>query len=164
MSFGTGYHETTRLILELLPEAVNEEDRVLDVGTGTGILSIAAIKLGAGLVYALDIDDWSVRNAEENALINGVGEQVIIQKGSVEQIPGSEIFDLIIANINRTAILELLPGISRRLKKGGMLLLSGLLISERDLILEHGSLDNYALSDDRRENEWIALQLTKKSD
>lgn len=164
MAFGTGYHETTRLILEMLPETVKEGDRVLDVGTGTGILAMAAVKLGAEAALALDIDEWSVRNAKENVLVNGVEREVSIRNGSVEQIPDDDSFGLIIANIDSKVIKGLLPGITGRLNKGGTLLLSGLLFSDRDLILNDDSLKNYILGDVKRENDWIALRLTRKND
>jgi len=81
MAFGTGYHETTRLMLRLLPSVIQKKDEVLDVGTGTGILSIASIKLGAKSAFGFDIDEWSRNNAWENALINKVEKSFQIEEG-----------------------------------------------------------------------------------
>ena len=83
MSFGTGYHATTRLMLKALPEIINRNDSVLDVGTGTGILCITAIKLGAGDATGLDIDEWSYKNALENVDLNDVTDSITIKHGSV---------------------------------------------------------------------------------
>lgn len=167
MAFGTGYHATTRLMLELLPELKPEGKTVLDVGTGTGILAIAAAKLGAPEILAFDIDAWSVTNAEENILINQVGDRVQIRSGSIESVPEDSRWDLILANINRNVILELLPTFVTHLSDGGHLLLSGLLAEDRKQILhladEHSlKLEGErSLTEEPKQFEWIALRLAK---
>ncbi|MDX1639818.1 MAG: 50S ribosomal protein L11 methyltransferase, partial [Balneolaceae bacterium] len=161
MAFGTGYHETTRLMLHLLPDVIEKGSWVLDAGTGTGVLAIGAVKLGASNVFAFDIDDWSITNALENAYINQVDSEVEIRKGSIEVVPGNSLYDAVLANINRNTIIELLPDLTRHVKPGGCLLLSGLLISDRQHVLDQEPLNPFRLVQSRRENDWIALHLLK---
>lgn len=156
MSFGTGYHETTRLILNLLPQLIHQNDRVIDAGTGTGILSIASIKLGAAEVFAFDIDDWSIKNTQENILLNGVEDRITVKQGSSEVIPPNTKADVLLANIERNVIIELLPDFIDVLKKGGDLVLSGLLESDRQDLVSR--LEPAAeIVNIVQENEWIAI-------
>lgn len=157
MAFGTGYHETTRLMLKLLPDVIQTDAEVLDAGTGTGVLAIAAIKLGARQALAFDIDDWSIQNSNENVLINEVDDSIEIKKGSIEVVKDHQIFDVVLANINRNTIIELLPAFREHLKPGGTLVLSGLLISDKKDILEQPALSAFELVQSARENNWIAL-------
>lgn len=161
MSFGTGYHETTRLVLKLLPGLVQKNDTVIDAGTGTGILSIAAIKLGAEHALAFDIDEWSIKNAQENILLNGVEPNVTIKKGSTEVLHKAEKADLLLANIQRNTIIELLPDFIKSLKKGGNLVLSGLVESDRNDISDQLSPDAHIINV-QQENEWIAIHARTK--
>ena len=161
MAFGTGYHESTRLILRLLPSAIKKGDMVLDVGTGTGILSIAALKLGALSAFGFDIDDWSSKNAWENAAINKVTDSYKIEEGSFEVVPGDTTYEVILANVNRNALLEMQKPLVKHLKHGGRLILSGLLESERHMMLEAPEFSRLKLENEMREGEWIALLLTK---
>lgn len=161
MSFGTGYHETTRLILKLLPRVVRRDDTVIDAGTGTGILSIAAIKLGASHALAFDIDEWSIKNARENILLNGVNTNITLKKGSTDVIPATMKADLLLANIQRNIILELLPDFIKSLKKGGNVVLSGLVESDRADITSRLSPEARVI-DIQQENEWIAIHAQVK--
>ncbi len=161
MSFGTGYHETTRLMLYFLPDVVQEGMQVLDAGTGTGILSIAAAKLGAGHVFAFDIDEWSITNTTENILLNGVADSITVQKGSSETIPSDKKMDLVLANIDLNSILELLPDLTRALKKEGILLISGLLKKDKQTVIDKLS-EHFNIPEVRNENEWIAMMAQKK--
>lgn len=161
MSFGTGYHETTRLILGLLPSAVNKGDELIDAGTGTGILSIAAIKLGANHAFAFDIDEWSIENTKENILLNEVADSITVQKGSSELIPEGTQADLILANIERNTILEILSDLEQALKAGGNLILSGLLKGDKEVVLDTLG-DRFEIIEIPRENEWIAIHAQKK--
>lgn len=162
MSFGTGYHETTRLMLRLLPEAIRPGDRVIDAGTGTGILAIVSVKLGAGYVLAFDVDEWSITNAQENVLLNEAGEQVDVRKGSEELIPVDGTFDVLLANIERNTILSMMPAFKKGLKPEGRLLLSGFLEDDRAAVQR--ALEGYGLSvrASERENEWIAIRAVCK--
>lgn len=156
MAFGTGYHSTTRLILEWLPEIIEEGDKVLDAGTGTGILSIGALKLGAASAFGFDIDEWSKDNAEENMVLNGVSE-FEVKLGSTEVIPEGMQYDVILANINRNALITLIPELLTFLKADGKLLLSGLLEEDEAVMKAQESLQALDHLDTRQQNEWIAM-------
>lgn len=156
MAFGTGYHATTRLMLEWLPDVVNPGDEILDAGTGTGILAIAALKLGANSALGFDVDEWSETNAKENILLNKV-ENFEAKLGSTEVIPDSSSFDVILANINRNALIELLPELAKFLKQGGKLLLSGLLEEDEEFIRNLDAVQALTYKSTRQLKEWIAI-------
>src|SRR5699024_8053497 len=99
MAFGTGYHETTRLVLRMLPGLVQNNCAVIDAGTGTGILSIAVVKLGAKKVLAFDVDEWCIQNANVNTRLNEIENNISVKKGSTEVIPGLASPILLLANI-----------------------------------------------------------------
>ena len=160
MAFGTGYHATTRLILEWISEIIKEKDQVLDAGTGTGILGIAALKLGADSVFGFDIDEWSEDNCKENVALNDVNN-FEIQLGSIEVIPANSEFDVILANINRNALIELIPELLKFLKKDGILLLSGLLENDEETILTLEAVKSLTHLETRQNGEWIAILLKK---
>lgn len=159
MSFGTGYHETTRLVLRLMEKHVQPGMTLLDVGTGTGVLAIAAIKLGAACALGVDNDEWSYTNARENLALNGVTEEVTILPGELASVPLGT-YDIIVANIQRNIIEPLLPEMKSRLSSNGSIILSGLLnVDEEPMkktIADYGLLMTEMIS----ENEWIALVLT----
>ncbi len=159
MSFGTGYHETTRLILRLLEKRLRGGMRVLDVGTGSGVLAIASIKLGAAGAVALDIDEWACENAVENASLNGVRDKISVIRGELSAI-GPNQFDLIAANIQRNVIESLLPQMTLRLAPHGSLLLSGLLLSDEMPMHAALSAAGFTIDASIRENEWLALATT----
>jgi len=161
MSFGTGYHETTRLMLQLLPKVVQNGDTIVDAGTGTGILSIAGIKLGGKHALAFDIDEWSISNTKENILLNEVADNITVQKGSAEVIPEDEQVDIVLANIERNTILEILPDLEKVLKNKGSLLVSGLLESDKQAVLSRLE-DNFEIEEIIQENEWIAIHANKQ--
>lgn len=162
MSFGTGYHETTRLMLRRLPHLMSGEETVIDAGTGTGILSIAAVKLGAKRAFAFDIDEWSISNTKENILLNGVSDHIEVKKGSEEVIPEGMTADVVLANIQCNIIIELFEGLDKAVKKGGTLLLSGLLEKDKSTILPILE-DNYQITNLSQENEWIAIEAEKRT-
>ncbi len=160
MSFGTGYHETTRLSLRLLETFLKPAMRVLDVGTGTGVLAIAAARLGASAVTGIDIDEWSYNNALENAERNGVTHLVTIHQKPLSMLPPSPC-ELVVANIQLDVITGLIGEFASRLTDKGILLLSGLLLTDRPAIttlLENNDLSPLAELD---ENEWIAIAAEK---
>jgi len=161
MSFGTGYHATTRLMLRQLDRLDCKGKRVLDAGTGTGILAIAACKKGASRVIGFDFDPWSERNATENALINDVGAALEIRLGGFEQVGEEQPFDIVLANINRNVILEFLGNMIEKLDEEGILCLSGLLNS--DEIRMRQELENYPaeITGVQKEEEWIMLTIEK---
>ena len=156
MSFGTGFHETTRLILCLLEKFVSSGIRILDMGTGTGILAIAAVKLGARSAIGNDIDDWAIDNARENILLNGVENQVTVTKSRLEDLPPGT-FDIIAANLTLNTIIEHLTLLKSRLDIKGTLLLSGLLAPDEQTMTRHLTAHHFEIINIPRENNWIAV-------
>jgi ribosomal protein L11 methyltransferase len=162
MSFGTGEHATTRLILKLLEKNVVQGSKVLDVGTGTGVLAIASVLLGASDALAIDNDEWCKLNGDENVAANKLQNKVEIRLAEIEKIKENE-FDLILANINRHILLEIANSIKKKIKKTGVLILSGLLISDVDDILECYLPKDFQLLEKLEEDEWCALVFTVRS-
>ena len=160
MSFGTGYHESTRLALRFLPDLVREGDRVLDAGSGTGILAIAALKLGAASAIAFDIDPWAQENAVENFLLNAVADQVAFREGGIETVSETG-FDLVLANINRNVLLDLLPAFAEKTRPGGRLVLAGLLRQDRERMLEAAAEHAFAPAHEATEGEWWAVVVVR---
>lgn len=156
MSFGTGHHETTRLMLSFVARLVRPGCSVLDAGTGTGVLAIAAVRCGARMVNAFDVDRWSVENTLENVAANGVSERVQVGLGGLEVAPEGP-FDVILANINRNVLLDMLPGFRSRLGLGGHLALAGVLTSDRDVMLTALADNGFVRVGEEREGDWLAL-------
>lgn len=159
MSFGTGYHETTRLMLRLMEQVQMQGRRALDVGTGTGVLAIAARRCGAVDVLGVDIDVWSYDNAEENRLRNGIDAGLEFREGTVEESDG--VFDVILSNITRNDNMGLMELFARMTRAGSDLLLSGFYRTDLDdmtgAALAHGFDAVGSLS----ENEWCAVHLRR---
>lgn len=162
MSFGTGYHATTRLMLRQLGNFSCDGKRVLDAGTGTGILAIAACKRGAHRVIGFDYDPLCEKNATENALINRIDSRLDIRLGGFETVENEEAFDLILANINRNVILEFLDQMISLLKKDGKLCLSGLLQTDEKAVLQKLKSYPVEVTDKQTEEEWMLLQVEFK--
>ena len=162
MSFGTGHHATTRLALELLAEAVTPEDAILDVGTGTGVLAIAACKVGARTALGVDTSSKAITNARENVAQNSVADCVQLKHGSMDVVPNTT-FDVIAANITRDILLDLLPSFHARLAANGRLLLSGLLISDRTRMLEALAANHFTVEKEATENGWWAACCSPQS-
>jgi len=158
MSFGTGDHQTTKICLMFIEKYLKPGMKVLDAGSGTAILGIAAAKLGAEKVIGFDIDDWCYDNGIENTLLNNVNEKVAIQKCELKDIQEKD-FDLIIANIQKNILLELADGFIERLKPNGILLLSGLLEMDREAINEKYSAVGFIDIDYLKIDEWIGIVL-----
>jgi len=161
MSFGTGYHETTRLVLRLLEHYLDVGCSMLDVGTGTGVLAIAGVKLGAKTAIGIDIDAWSIENAKENVLANHVDGQVVISYTPLETLQDNS-FHLIAANLTLNTNVEMLTEFRRLLKDNGILLLSGLLKTDREKMIEHLQMHSFAILEELTENEWIAIAAQKQ--
>lgn len=156
MSFGTGYHETTRLTLTLMEKHVRRGMHVLDVGTGTGVLAIAAIKLGATTAIGVDNDEWSFNNANENIRLNQVEQQVQVILGELANVSPLPC-EMIVANIQRNVLEPLLSDMRNRLSPQGMLILSGLLKSDEEPMIDALHSNGFRLTEELQENEWIAL-------
>lgn len=162
MSFGTGHHESTRLVLGMLPHFVKPYARVLDAGTGTGVLAIAALKLGAASALTFDIDPWAEENAGENFALNGVQDRAEVRIGAMEVVSETD-FDLVIANIHREVLLYLLPDLASRLKPAGTLLLAGLLRADADAIREGARQVGLASVREETEGAWWAVALERSA-
>ena len=155
MSFGTGHHATTYMMIELMKELDLRGKSVLDFGSGTGILAILAEKEGAHNIDAIDNDDWSISNAGENFEKNNC-TKINLRKASNA---ASEIkFDIVLANINKNVIIENLALLSELLNKGGQILLSGLLKEDKDEILSIATELRLKFKKELIRNNWIALQ------
>lgn len=123
MSFGTGHHETTSMVMEHQLNIDHQNKKVLDVGTGTGILAILASKLGASYVSAFDIDDWSVENTIENVGLNNT-PNVSVRLGTIEDEP-QDLYEIVLANINRNILLQQIPTYATFMADGASLVVSG---------------------------------------
>ncbi len=161
MAFGTGYHETTRLMLHLLPEVISKGDRVMDAGTGSGVLAIAALKLGAAHALGFDNDEWSYQNATENALLNHVSDRLVIKEGDADTVDTRQHYEVVLANINRNILMEMAELLASVTKAGGNLVLSGLMLNDEDTILNHPPLNTFDHIKSIYENEWVAVWLKK---
>ena len=157
MAFGTGSHETTRLILRMLASLDLEGKRVIDAGTGTGILSIMAVKCGAKGVLAYDIDEWSVENTRDNLLLNHIYNNVEVKVGDSSVLEGQPKADLLIANINRNILLQDLPRFAAAVKSGGKMILSGFYQADVPALTEASVQQGFALLNSESEGEWRAL-------
>jgi len=158
MSFGTGEHQTTKLILRLLEKIVKPGMKVLDVGSGTGVLAIASVKLGASRAVAVDFDEICLENCKENCVLNGVVNSVQILTGEIDDVIEKD-FDLILANIQKNVLLEIADKIKSKLKSSGIVILSGLLESDKDAIeKKYHSLGIRTLQIEKMD-EWIAIVL-----
>ncbi len=158
MSFGTGHHPTTHLMIQQMLDMDLENKKVLDMGCGTSVLAIFAKQKGAGRTVAIDIDEWSVENSKENAARNNV--ELDIELGTAENL-GKEKFEIILANINRNILISDIPTYVSVLEDGGKLLLSGLCFFDVDDILEVCTEQNLKLERKIQREEWVSLLLSK---
>ncbi len=156
MSFGTGEHETTKLVLQLLDKHIKNAKRVLDVGSGTGVLGIAASLLGAEKVVGIDNDEWCIENGVENIELNGVQSKVEVRLTEISGVNDNP-FNLILANINKHILIDIAEQMINLLLPNGKIILSGLLVSDRDDIVKIYSNEKLHLIDEMQLGEWIAL-------
>lgn len=154
MSFGTGHHATTYIMLARMRNLSFTGKSVIDFGTGTGILAIMAVKLGATDVTAIDYDDWCIVNSRENFERNQTPGILLTQ---ADTFPAFRKFDIILANINRNIIVDNFDRMAIALTKGGMLVVSGLLESDRDEIVKLASQYHLVVKGEIHKNNWICL-------
>ncbi len=158
MSFGTGHHETTRLMIRQMAHTAMVGNYVLDIGCGTGILGIFALLKGAASVTGIDTDEWAISNSRENFRRNaGDEENYDLLLGDAGSIPGRK-YDIILANINRNIILRDIPVYRRHLSPGGILLLSGILLSDRAGITEAAETLGLRFVEELYDNNWISIK------
>lgn len=160
MSFGTGHHATTYLMLTHQLNIDHSGKRVIDIGSGTGILAIMAHKLGAKEVEALDIDEWSVENGEENFALNGLPD-IKMGLGTIREVAPEGTFDITLANINKNVLLDEMEVYADLVKPGGHLLLSGFYEHDIPDILEKAGAYGLELKDQKTRSDWAALVLEK---
>jgi ribosomal protein L11 methyltransferase len=159
MSFGTGHHQTTYLMIKNQMEIDHRGKRVMDAGCGTAILSVMAAKLGANEVQAFDIDEWSVSNGKENIEVNGC-TNIAHQQGKLSDLNFKGGFDIILANINKNVLLDEIKLYKKQLNPNGLLLLSGFYTDDiSDLIKEATQYQLHEVRRDQRE-QWAALLLS----
>lgn len=155
MSFGTGHHATTQLMLSQVLQLSCNKKTVLDVGTGTGVLAILAKKLGAANVFGIDIEDWCVENAKENALKNGVSDINF----SLDELSSFQTkFDIIIANINRNVLIQHLPKYAKLLNGNGVILLSGFHEKDIAILKELAHTHGLRCENETEKEDWICLK------
>ncbi|MBL7772091.1 MAG: 50S ribosomal protein L11 methyltransferase [Chitinophagaceae bacterium] len=159
MSFGTGHHATTQMMLKAILQEDCSEKRVLDYGCGTGVLAILAAKKGATYVLGIDIDDWCIENSEENAALNQTACSFAL--GNIDSL--HESFDLILANINLNILKENMAAIEQRMNPGGVLLLSGILESDLNSILESCNAQQLRYVSKEICAGWMCLKVIKEA-
>lgn len=153
MAFGTGHHETTWQCIAAIEHLPLQGTHILDYGCGTGILAILASKQGAAAVEAVDIEEESYRNTVENCAANGV-ENVTARLGTLAAVQGTN-FDGILANINRHVILESLPALAGLLKPKGWLLISGILLSDEEIVTEAATAAGFSKKSMKSRGNWL---------
>jgi len=155
MSFGTGEHETTKLVLHLLEEYLQKGTSVLDVGSGTAILSIVASKLGAKNILAIDNDEWCFTNGMENIERNNI-KNINIQHNTIDKVTESN-FDIVVANINKNILLDIKNDLAKKCKKDGFVILSGILENDEVEIKRQFTQIGLTALNKKQINEWIGI-------
>ncbi|RTQ53448.1 50S ribosomal protein L11 methyltransferase [Hymenobacter gummosus] len=161
MSFGTGHHNTTALMIENQLTVDHQGKRVLDMGCGTGILAIMAVHLGADYVLAVDVEPWTAENAADNALENNVQDKVEARLGDITALEGEAPFDLILANINRNVLLDDMAAYYGYLQPGGPIIFSGFYEEDLHLIREAAEREGFRYQSHRVQNHWVSAIFTK---
>lgn len=161
MSFGTGHHATTALMVEAMLDVQMKGASVLDFGSGTGVLAILAVMLGVKRVVAIDHEEWAAENGRENALRNHVASEVEVILGD-DNFVWNETFDHVFANVNRRVILPNLNKWEKLLRPGGHLLLSGILTSDEGDVLEAAKAAGFEAHRVLRKDGWIMIEVKKR--
>ena len=161
MAFGSGEHTTTQMTLQLVEKNVRSNTRLLDIGTGTGILAIAALMLGADAAFVFDIDAVAAQTAQRNAKKNGVAERFFAFAGTLDAVRDRG-FDIIVANVNRSQIVPMLKRMSELLPKNGVCLISGIMKGEEQIIRDTCRPIGLTIDSLLFEQEWLAFE-TRKS-
>jgi ribosomal protein L11 methyltransferase len=161
MAFGTGLHPTTQLMLQALQECVQPGMEVLDLGTGSAILAIAAARLGATVV-AMDVSEVAVKVAEDNVRANGLSDEIRVVHGSIEEAAGLQ-FDLILANIIAAVLAKLAEPLGQALRPGGELLSCGIVEERAGLVREAYPAAGLNITEERREGDWLLIRAQKAS-
>lgn len=163
MAFGTGTHSTTRLCLMSLEALMKPGLSVLDLGCGSGILAIAAAKMGASKVLAIDIDPIAAKITDENAAVNNVADQIVAQQGTLETVRGSaRRFDLLLANILARIIIEMCDqGLGDIVRPGGVAIFSGIITEQVDDVRVALDRAGYQVTKVRTEGDWVSIEASR---
>jgi ribosomal protein L11 methyltransferase len=161
MAFGTGEHQTTRGVLRLLPDVIRAGDRVADLGAGSAVLAIGAVKLGAAWVAAIELDHDAIANAEENVRRNGVADKVRVIEGDAGLLlPLVAPVRVITANIQASVLVPLLPVMAEALTDDGEAILSGILVTEREEMLAALAKHGWTPKQEDAEEAWWSVRVT----
>ncbi len=158
MSFGTGHHATTQLMLMQMRDIDLTQKKVLDFGTGTGILAIMAEQLGAKSVLAIDTDEWSYENAKENVIQNNCSHIYVVRSTLLDD---GEQYDIILANINRHILLENMQLLYKKTVGGGKAIMSGLMHADENIIVEAARNEGFQLFNVQKMGDWMLLAFDK---
>ncbi len=159
MSFGTGHHATTQLVMQMMHDTDMTSKTVFDFGTGTGVLAIMAEKLGATSILGIDNDEWSVENALENLARNNC-RYITVEQNNTDTLPAIAA-DVILANINRHILLQYMPQLYKTTNANGIVIMSGLLTTDKEIIVAAAAKEGLQLFDYKELNNWIALAFRK---
>ncbi len=163
MAFGTGTHETTRLVIRMLPDEIKGNERVLDIGTGSGILSMCASKLGAAEINAYDIDEDAVRVARENIELDGAENITCAVSDLLKNVDKSRgLYDIALANIVSDIILRMMPGLSDYLVPKGRAILSGIILPRLEDVKKSVTENGFIVKKELFENDWCGLLIEKR--
>ena len=157
--FGTGRHPATQIALVLLEEHVRPGDRVLDLGTGSGILAVAAAKLGAGEVLALDVEAAAVAVAQETVSLNGLAGTVEVGRGGVQS--AAPPYDVVAANIFPNVLIELAPDLAAAVRRGGVLVTSGVVVARAEETADAVCASGFGLEERRQQDGWVGMVFRK---
>ncbi|MDU5570287.1 MAG: 50S ribosomal protein L11 methyltransferase [Peptoniphilus harei] len=156
MAFGTGTHESTYMCLELLEKYVNEGDEIFDIGCGSGILAIAALKLGAKRALAIDIDEKCIDASNENAKLNEVEDKMEIKKGNLLDVVKGRA-DLIVSNIIAEIIVDEIKNLKNHMDPGGIFITSGIIKERREMVMDALMENGFEIIDEIEKNNWLAI-------
>lgn len=156
MAFGTGTHESTYMCLELLEKYVNKDDEIFDIGCGSGILAIAALKLGAKRALAIDIDEKCIDASHENAGLNKLEDKMEIKKGNLLDVVKGRA-DLIVSNIIAEIIVDEIKNLKNHMDKGGIFITSGIIKERRQMVIDALEENGFEIIDELDKNNWVAI-------
>lgn len=156
MAFGTGTHESTYMCLELLERYVNKDDEIFDIGCGSGILAIAALKLGAKKALLVDIDEKCIDASHENAELNGLEDKMEIKKGNLLDVVKGRA-DLIVSNIIAEIIVDEIKNLKNHMDKGGIFITSGIIKERRQMVIDALKENGFEIIDELEKNNWVAI-------